>query len=171
MRGNFVRFFLILCLVVVGCQAAQAPDAPPARALKGVPQTSQPNPAVCACSPPEETGYPFPGACEISGDLDGDCVCSAEDTCPGTPDCTNADTDSDGFGNACDIMPNTPDPEGTLAAMTARVAAMESSAAMYTAALVELRSKYPAHFHGLLGLNGEPVGDSGDLSYSLPGDE
>lgn len=121
MRGNVVRFFLILCLVGFGCQATQAPEGPPVRALKGAPQTSEPNPAVCACSPPEDTGEPYPGPCDISGDMDSDCVCTGADNCTGTPNCDQADTDGDGFGNACDEFPSTPNPEAVLSAVSQAV--------------------------------------------------
>jgi hypothetical protein len=74
-------------------------------------------------------------------------------------------------------------PEGvTAASLTTDVAAkadagdlsalddVVADGALYTAALAQIRDRYPDHWHGLLGLNGDPQGTDGELDYTLPGD-
>lgn len=50
------------------------------------------------------------------------------------------------------------------------ITALQTDSGLHTTALAQIRTRYPAHFHGLLGLGGDPVGSDGDLSYTLPGD-
>lgn len=113
-------------------------------------------------------------------DIDKDGLCADVDNCPHISNASQTNADGDGYGDACDVLPNLADPEATIAALDTRIDALEEAQTTITAlqadvvllvtALTEIREKYPEHFHGLLGLNGDPVGTSGDLSYSLPGD-
>jgi hypothetical protein len=110
---------IVLLSLMFACAPAQVSDAPTAGAppvKSAKPAEPEIRPMVCQCSPefPEE-----PGAydCGEFGDLDGDCVCTNEDNCPGTPNCDRANADSDGFGDACDEFPNTPDPQSDVAAL------------------------------------------------------
>lgn len=116
---------LILSSMVVGACSRDVPMAPAALAAAQPPQV-----ATCQCSPFEIPDDPTSGRCDLSGDLDGDCLCTASDNCPGTPNCDGIDTDGDGFGDACDIMPNTPNPEATLADHEARIDAIEAALLM-----------------------------------------
>lgn len=162
---------VLLSVVVASCTGAspQIENAP----VKSSKPIDDPRTAECVC-----TGDEF-GSC-LDGDVDGDCRCNGTDNCIGVPNCPQDNADGDAFGDVCDEMPNTPNPETTIAALDTRLDALEAAQSSITAlqadvvllvtALAEIRSKYPEHFHGLLGLNGDPVGTSGDLGYSLPGD-
>lgn len=163
---------MLLMFVCVSCNAVKA-EVP---ASNGVVSEAELRPMVCSCSPGyDEIGCP-------SGDVDADCVCTDDDNCPGVPNCEQQNVDSDDFGDICDELPNTADPEAALVALDARLDALEGAGtaaalinlqydiAALDAALAEIRTKYPGHYHGLLGLAGDPVGSSGDLSYSLPSD-
>jgi hypothetical protein len=167
-----MRYLLALFLLLPACTTSRA-DAP-TRAEAG----DDVGALSCQCT----AGYYTIGCPTNEFDGDFDCVCDGDDNCDGTPNCDRANADGDAFGDACDEFPNTPDPEALCASQDTRldaleaanpaadVAALQADVALLTAALAEIRSKYPEHFHGLLGLNGEPVGDGGDLTYSLPGD-
>lgn len=172
-----MKILILVMLYLSGCVAADAP-LPKVQKLsaEGSSPAEEVRPAVCQCSPNfEELG------CD-SGDIDSDCVCNHEDNCRINPNCDRSNVDGDAFGDVCDEFPNTPSPETAVAALDARLDALEGAGtgaaivalqydiAALDAALAEIRTKYPAHFHGLLGLNGNPVGSSGDLSYSLPSD-
>lgn len=169
----------VLCLFLI--LAACSAEPPPTRVVAAAKSVvgDVPRPAVCQCSP--EISDPEIGGC-LDSDSDGDCVCLHEDNCPGQPNCDRVNTDNDAFGDACDELPNTPNGESVFAALDSRIDALEGAGtgaaitalqydvAALAAALAEIRTKYPSHYHGLLGLNGDPVGSSGDLNYELPGD-
>jgi hypothetical protein len=165
-----------LLVVLFVCFSACAVP-PPAPAPKASNSDGAIRPAICQCS--DEVNDPITGGC-FDNDSDADCVCLHEDNCPGVPNCDRTNTDGDAFGDLCDEHPNTPDPEATIASLDTRIDALEAAQSTITAlqadvvllvtALAEVRAKYPEHFHGLLGLNGDPVGTSGDLGYTLPGD-
>jgi hypothetical protein len=167
-------FYFVLMFVVVSCtSAAPLPGNGPAKASKPVGDIRT---QECVCTYEDE----FESCSE--GDVDGDCRCNGTDNCIGVPNCPQDNADSDAWGDACDELPNTPDPESVLTALDARLDALEGAGtgaaiialqydlAALDAALVEIRTKYPTHYHGLLGLAGDPVGSSGELSYSLPSD-
>jgi hypothetical protein len=160
-----MRYLLTLLLLLPACTTSHAEEP-------GAPTPANPLPEgdvgalSCQCT----TGYYTIGCPTNEFDGDFDCVCDGDDNCDGTPNCDRANADGDAFGDACDEFPNTPDPESLCAAQNARLEALETDVALLTAALTEIQSKYPTHYHGLLGLNGEPVGSGGDLTYSLPGD-
>jgi hypothetical protein len=161
-----------MTLLLVACAELTPPSPLPTSAK---PTEGVVRPQVCQCSPNFETL-----GCN-SGDIDDDCVCNNEDNCHIVPNCDRANADGDAFGDVCDEMPNTPSPETAIAALDTRIDALETAQATVTAlqadvallvtALAEVRTKYPEHFHGLLGINGDPVGDNGDLGYALPGDQ
>lgn len=159
---------------MLACVVPAAPEPSPPKSAKS--GAGDERPETCQCSPDyEELG------CN-DGDSDVDCVCNGEDNCRAHPNCDRANADGDAFGDVCDELPNTPSPETTLASLDARLDALEAAGtgtavtalqydvAALAAALAEIRTKYPSHYHGLLGLNGDPVGSSGDLNYELPGD-
>lgn len=167
-----MRLVLLIALFTFGCVASgEKPSGAPPRA----PKPGDVNAQVCQCTDQNN--------CDDFGDHDSDCVCSEDDNCQGTQNCDQADADSDGIGDACDEIPGTATSIiADVAALDARLDALEAAGtgtaitalqydvAALAAALAEIRTKYPSHYHGLLGLNGDPVGSSGDLNYELPGD-
>lgn len=171
-----MKHLLLLLIFAASCTTSSA-DAPMFEPTPGA-RPGDIRAQSCQCTIGWDTvGCP---AAEFDGDFD--CVCDGEDNCDGTPNCDRANADGDAFGDACDEFPNTPAPEDAIVALDTRVDALEAAdpggditalqadVALLTAALVEIRTKYPAHYHGLLGLNGDPVGSSGNLDYSLPGE-
>jgi hypothetical protein len=122
------KYVLLLVVTMAACAQDDVPGNMPrvSSATAGKPGASGPDTAVCQCSPIEDCGEPGCGPCSVSGDLDGDCICTAVDLCTGTVDCTNADADGDGFGDACDVLPNIPDPESTLASLDTRLDVVEA---------------------------------------------
>lgn len=172
--------YTLLLLGLFGCQGA---DMAPHSALMSLPEAAaeaaDPITADCVCS----AEYIEWGLwCALNGDMDGDCRCNGDDNCPAVSNCGQPDGDADNIGDACDILPNLPDPEATIAALDTRLDALEAAGtpaaiaslqydiAALSAALAEIRTKYPEHYHGLLGLAGDPVGNNGDLNYDLPND-
>lgn len=122
---------------------------------------------VCNPDQTNSDGDDFGDVCDpcpldSGNDQDGDRICGNTDNCPAHANVDQLDTDADGIGDACDGYPG-----GDAAA---EIAALQADVALLTAALVELRSKYPSHYHDQLGLAGDPVGSSGELSYTLPGE-
>jgi hypothetical protein len=169
-----MKYLIVFAILLTACTTSSAEPTSPKKGAPG----DDVGALSCQCTADYYTiGCP---ANEFDGDFD--CVCDGEDNCDGTPNCDRANADGDAFGDACDEFPGTPDPEALCASQDTRldaleasdpsatIAALQADVALLTAALVEIRTKYPAHYHGLLGLNGEPVGVGGDLTYSLPGD-
>jgi hypothetical protein len=114
---------MITLLYLSGCANTDA--ATPVQQL--VPMSPEPKsarPLACQCSPNfDELG------CD-SGDIDNDCVCNHEDNCRMGPNCDRANADGDAFGDVCDELPNTPNPEDALADIDARLDALEAALLM-----------------------------------------
>lgn len=113
---TIVLLSLMFACVPADVSNAPMPGATPVKSAK--PVDPEVRPMVCQCTNQEGCG-------EI-GDLDGDCVCTEDDNCPGTPNCDRANADNDGFGDACDEFPNEPDPDGVLAGLQTDVASLDA---------------------------------------------
>lgn len=130
----FALMLSLVCACVADTGTNNASPVPESAPMGGDDEVARP--AVCQCTPPD----PINGMCGLFGDLDGDCVCTEEDNCPGTPNCDRLNTDGDAFGDACDEFPNTAAPEAGLQAAQSSLAGFSTSQAAQDTAIAALQA-------------------------------